>query len=64
MIIRPMDREPWIAVLEIAADAIYRQDGGMSANEDGWRNDELREAWVAVRKEISRLEQAWLENAP
>jgi hypothetical protein len=46
----------WIAVLEIAADAIYQQDGGMSSNEDGWRDDELREAWIAIRKEISRLE--------
>jgi len=54
----------WIAVLEIAADAIYFRDGGLHANETGWRDDEKREAWIAVRKEISRLEQAWLENVP
>jgi hypothetical protein len=53
---RQMDREPWLAVLEIAADAIYFRDGGLHANETGWRNDELREAWIAVRKEIQRLE--------
>jgi len=56
MNIRPMDKVPWLAVLEIAADAIYFRDGGMCANEDGWRDDELREAWIAIRKEISRLE--------
>jgi len=54
----PMEREPWIAVLEIAATAIYERDGGMMADETGWRSDELREAWVAVRKEITRLENA------
>lgn len=53
-----MTTQGWIAVLEIAADAIYQKDGGLSANETGWRNDELREAWIAVRKEIQRLENA------
>ena len=53
-----MTQQAWIATLEIAADAIYEKDGGLSANETGWRNDELREAWVAIRKEISRLENA------
>jgi hypothetical protein len=51
-----MDREPWLAVLEIAMEAIYLRDGGLHANETGWRHDELREAWMAIHKEIERLE--------
>ena len=50
--------EHWIAALEIAADAIYEKDGGLMSNETGWRSDEMREAWLAIRGEISRLENA------
>jgi hypothetical protein len=51
-----MATKQWIAVLEIAMEAVYQKDGGMAANETGWRNDELREAWLAIHGEITRLE--------
>ena len=49
--------EAWIAALLTAADAIYKQDGGLASNETGWRDDELREAWMLIHAEIARLEK-------
>ena len=57
------DRQAWIATLEVAADAIYRQDGGLMSDETGWRSDELREAWLTIRTEISKLETALCEQS-
>jgi len=56
---RPV-QSTWIAALEIAATAIYEQDGGIEAgfadSTTGWRSQEMLNAWLAIRKEIQRLE--------
>jgi hypothetical protein len=53
-----MDTEAWIMALEIAADAIYRQDISDMGEirEDDWHSGAMRKAYLAIRKEISRLE--------